>query len=162
MTKGRLRLYLYAGKIAHFSFICEKGSKIDTLQPSGCNGLLVLVIDVVGHWVCHRYVHYGFGHKQGHHGLNLVVSPTNEGGKWPFDYHQQSSLIGKVHLLCSIKSSYFLPCLLWNPKISTPTLSECYGHCKGIPQAKSLHNFYLQSSVARNYTLPSSQPTTTR
>ena len=33
-----------AGKIAHFIFTYEKVDKTDSLQPSGCNGLLVLKV----------------------------------------------------------------------------------------------------------------------
>ena len=43
--------------------------------------------------------------------------------------------------------------LHWEPKISTPNLSEYNSHCKGIPQAGSLHHLYLESSEVRNYAL---------
>ena len=37
MTEGRIRLYVYSEKIAHFLFTYEKGSKTYTLQLSGCS-----------------------------------------------------------------------------------------------------------------------------
>ena len=43
---GRLRLYFYAGKIAHFSFTYEKLNKTDGLQQYGCIGPLVYIFCV--------------------------------------------------------------------------------------------------------------------
>ena len=36
-----------AGKITHFSFTYEKVNKTDNFQPSGCKGLLVLIMATV-------------------------------------------------------------------------------------------------------------------
>ena len=43
VTKGRLRLYFYAGKIAHVSLTYNKVNKTHSLQPSCCNGPLVSI-----------------------------------------------------------------------------------------------------------------------
>ena len=40
-------IYFYVQKIAHFSFAYEKANKTDSLQPSGCNGLLVSLMILV-------------------------------------------------------------------------------------------------------------------
>ena len=45
VNNGRLVLYFYAGKVAHFSFTYEKVNKIDSLQPSHSTGLKVNKID---------------------------------------------------------------------------------------------------------------------
>ena len=43
INKERLRLYFYAGKIAHFCFTDEKVNKTDSLQPSGISRQYVYI-----------------------------------------------------------------------------------------------------------------------
>ena len=46
MTKGGLRLYFNAGKIAHFFLAYKKLNKTDRLQKSICNGTANLYINL--------------------------------------------------------------------------------------------------------------------
>ena len=43
MTTGRLGLYLYARKNAHFSLTYEAVYETDSLKSSGCNGPLIYI-----------------------------------------------------------------------------------------------------------------------
>ena len=46
VTNGRLRLYFYAGNIAHYTSTYEKVNKTDRLQAFGCNGPFLTIYEI--------------------------------------------------------------------------------------------------------------------